>query len=110
MGNAATPEGMNGAVHKRKSTASPAAVVLLAALHPKGVTREQVDALALLSNGPELIRRLRRNFDLTKTELYCTRRAFQDSRGRWHYPGTYYVAEIARPKVLAILAEMEGAE
>jgi hypothetical protein len=96
-----------GTVRKGQSSRLAVAAVLHAALRPQGVTREEVDRIARVSNGPEFILQIRRRFNLTKSELYCVRQMHK-SMGKSHAPGTYFIHSAVRTDVLHIVAILEG--
>lgn len=66
-------------------------------LGPK--TREQVDRIGKVSNGPEYIRQLRER----GLEIHCERRCFRNEDGQVCCPGVYRLAEKSVPKAMELL-------
>ena len=79
-------------------TENPRHLRALAVLMRRPVSRENLDAIAGCSNGPELVAELRRRG--LEGELLCERIAFIDRDGRPCRPGTYFLTAKGRRLVL----------
>lgn len=66
-------------------TGDPRLIRVLEALRTRALPRESVDSIAGVSNGPDIIMRLR----AWGLEIPCTRAPARDRDGRTRYPGTY---------------------
>ena len=85
-------------------TDNPRHLRALAALLRHPVPREQIDAIAGCSNGPELIAELRRR-GLGKDHLPCERIKFIDRDGNACHPGVYHLTEKGRRMLHAWMAK-----
>lgn len=72
---------------------------ILQALTTGPKTREQVDRLGKVSNGPEHIRQLRALGFI----IHCERRCFINEDGNRCYPGVYKLDEKSIPEALELL-------
>lgn len=67
-------------------------------------TREQVDRLGRVSNGPEYIRQLRAR----GLVIHCERRCFTNEEGNRCCPGVYQLDERSVPRALEMLGQIPG--
>ena len=86
-------------------TINPRHLRVIQALMTRPLPRQQLDAVAGASNGPELVAELRRR----GLELLCTRTKKMDRDGFDVLPGVYHFTQQDRRRVLAWLAKRGGA-
>ena len=79
-------------------TENPRHLRAIAVLLKRPISRENLDAIAGCSNGPELVAELRRRG--LEGELLCERIAFTDRDGRPCRPGVYHLTAKGRRLVL----------
>ena len=112
MKNARLPEGMTSAPEQGNSKASAAFLGTdnlrhlrsIRALTVRPHTREQLDAVAGCSNGPELVAELRRR----GLEVPCTRTRQKDRDLFDCYPGVYHFTESDRRKLKVWMRKRAG--
>lgn len=64
------------------------------------ISREAIDRLLFVSNGPEMVRLLRKQAGLSNgVHIACTRRPFVDANARQHSPGFYRLTNEGAPLV-----------
>lgn len=86
-------------------TDNPRHLRVIQALMTRPLPRQQLDAVAGASNGPDLVAELRRR----GLELPCTRTKKKDRDGFDTLPGVYHFTQQDRRRVLAWLAKRGGA-
>lgn len=84
---------------------TPTNIRVLEALLEWPLSREEVDRIGRVSNGPQLMMEFR-DAGLTHKHLPCKRRALFNSDGAKTYPGVYWLTAVGRAAVLEWFAQL----
>ena len=92
--------------HKFEGPLNPREVRALSAMLKRPITREELDAIAGASNGPELVNQLRDR----GLELPCFRLGSYDMDGIWIFRGLYMLTQKDRAQVAKALTTKKKAD
>lgn len=90
--------------HKFEGPLNPREVRALSAMLKRPITREELDAIAGASNGPELVNQLRDR----GLELPCFRLGSYDMDGIWIFRGLYMLTQKDRAQVAKALTKKKA--